>query len=122
MFRGSYDSSEFLKNGNIISFNVVVCKNKNNLNLCACVFNIVSSPTIERFILETYTISSYNSDNTKQKGVITFTNLFNNSGSGIVNAPEIVAYTVTGVEGIYSYVKKVIIDFNNSTRQVYFCS
>lgn len=122
-FRGSYNKTNFVVNGNVVAVDTNICKNKDGYNLCSFVFDYVkgNKETDPIFTLETYTITSFNTDLTKQKGVITITNLYNDTGSGGVSTGGIVAFNVLGGNGIYSEIKTVIIDFNNTERQLYFC-
>lgn len=123
LFRGSFDVTTINKTENIITNNADICKNKNGYNIYTQNFNYVNasplgSPT---FLYVSFIFSSYNTDLTKQKGVISFNNLLVNSGSGGISVPGIYLFPVSAANGIYEGVKSVIIDSLLPIRQLYFC-
>ena len=122
IFKGSYDINSIVIKGNIVTNNMNVCENKNGYNIYTDIFYYTkTSSDAPIFSLETFTLSSYNCDLSQQKGVITFTNLYSNSGSGGVSTASIIPFNVIGADGIYKDITRVIIDTENSIRQVYFC-
>jgi hypothetical protein len=123
IFKGYYNKNNInINKNNSATVNTNICKNKNGYNLCSYIFNYVKGSDSKEFSLETYTLSSYNSDLNKEKGVITFTNLYYDSGAAAgITSPLIIAFNVLGGNGIYSEIKTVIIDCTDTERKLYFC-
>ena len=124
VFKGSYDLANIVVKGNSAAIDANICENKHGYNIFGVVFNYVQTAQLGApvFISESYNLSSYTEDLTEQKGIITFTNLYNDSGSGGISKASIHSFNVLGSNGIYKGIKNVIIDFTNPVRQLYFCT
>ncbi len=67
---------------------------------------------------ETFTITSFEKDLKTKLGLIEFTNFYPNSGT--LTSSNFLFYDVLTKSGLYSHVKRVIIDFTNDVRIIYF--
>ena len=125
IFRGSYDiNGRNLIGGNILVNKINICKNKNGVNVVSDVFEYINTlgSTTSNFLQETYTIKSYDSSLKKYYGTIVYTSFYPDSGSDGVTSPGTYSFLVLNGDGIYEGITRVIIDANESIRQVYFCS
>ncbi len=128
-FIGSYDRSKaFVQqipgypggNGGLVTNIAGVCSNTliSNNYVATGTGLIGSAP----FADETYSMVSYSKENDLLKlGTVIWSGTYREeiSESG-QTAPSIQDFVVTGATGIYSGVSRVIIDFNNIIRVVYF--
>lgn len=83
----------------------------------------LESPLIggNTFIDETFSMVSYPKENELPKlGNLIFSGTYREKIIDNITAPSIQEFPVTGSSGIYSEVSRVIIDFNNPTRVLYF--
>ena len=77
------------------------------------------------FTDDTYSLASYPKDNNKlpKIGSLIWSGIYKERLSRIDNLttpPSIQQFAVTGADGIYTGVNKVIIDYNNSIRVLFF--
>jgi hypothetical protein len=87
----------------------------------------ITDKTLDNLLLVngTFTLSSYKKNCNKKIydkkiGQITWNGLFPDRNSNNYTNPNFLSFTILGGSGIYSKVTKVIIDYTNETRKVYF--
>lgn len=82
----------------------------------------LESPLTESvFIDETFSMVSYPKDNQSSKlGNLIWSGTYREKIIDGVTAPSIQDFPVTGSTGIYSGINRVILDYNNPTRILYF--
>lgn len=83
----------------------------------------IESPLIggSTFIDETFSMVSYPKDNQLPKlGNLIWSGTYREKIIDNITAPSIQDFPVTGSSGIYSKISRVIVDYNNPTRVLYF--
>lgn len=130
-FIGTYDISKPFLTQKIFGFpGLNFGLNTNIAGVCSDTFisvNLVITgtgiPGGPRYSDETYSMVSYpdSKEELPKLGSIIWsgTRRINISDSGIT-PPSVQEYAVTGTSGIYSNINKVIIDYNNVVRIIYF--
>lgn len=121
-FTGLFDTNYGNIQGNINTIPIEIYKNPGGNNIMTIVFYQVTEKTKPnvQFYQETYTIASYDAVLIKKKGGITFSGLYPNQGSGGVTTASIQSFIVLGGEGLYEGIVKVVIDFTEPVRKMYF--
>lgn len=134
LFTGEYNISERgssiqKSTGSFVPASINLCELKNSYNIIANEYfngssNLINSP---EFISETYNLVSYQPDPLyssgfgKKYGLLVWTGTYPNAKTPNENTlPSVHSFDVTTQSGIYSDVKKVIIDFRDPIRKMYF--
>ncbi len=121
-FTGLYDTNYRNVQGNISTLPCEIYINPGGYNIRTAQWYYVNDKTKPniQFLQESYTISSYDSILVKKKGEITFNGLYANQGTGGITTPSIQTFVVLGGDGIYENIMKVVIDFTDPVRKMYF--
>jgi hypothetical protein len=119
LFTGTYDINELgYGDGQTLPVNLQVLPNSVNiLNVPFELFEAFPDNS-EKFLTETYNLTSWSTNLKEQFGFISFKNSFPSSGQ--VLAPVVIQLAVSGKFGIFRKVDKVIIDYTNPIRVIYF--
>jgi len=73
-----------------------------------------------QLLYETYTFSSYKNNFSKKIGQITWNAFYPDNGKNGNTVSKFEQFTILGNSGIYNKVTKIIIDFSNDLRKIYF--
>lgn len=119
LFIGTYDvNNNNVQNDGITStLPANITKGHDTLTVYAYNVNTIVEPNIP-WLNETYTVSSYNSDFTKKYGQLTWVGFYPNNGD--VTDGGIKVFPAYAGIGKYSKIIKVIIDFSQDIRKMYF--
>lgn len=121
-FTGIYDKNYSNIQGNINTIPCEIYTNPGGYNIMTVEFyqvNDKTKPNIQ-FYQETYTIASYDVVLVKKRGGITFNGLYPNQGTGGFTSASIQSFVVLGGDGLYENIVKVVIDFTEPVRKMYF--
>ena len=128
LFEGSYNLGDITYNSaTLVTIPYEISINKCGSNIGVTESNYVKDKTENnlQLLYETYTLSSYKKEcnqsvyNNKIGG-ITWNGFYPNSGTNTDTTSSFQTFVVLGGSGIYSKVTKIVIDFRNSVRKVYF--
>ncbi len=72
----------------------------------------------QEFMTEYYNLTSFSQNLQKQCGYISFTNTY--PSDIVITSIPALEFPVAAKNGIYEYVDKVIIDYTNDIRVIYF--
>jgi len=127
LFEGYYDNALSNNQNNLSTIPCDISANKCGYNVEVIQYYYVNDTNQSnlRLLYETYTLSSYNKMcnnvlTNKKTGQITWNGFYPDAGTGGNTTATIQQFVVLGGDGIYSKVKKVIIDFRNTIRKIYF--
>ena len=122
LFVGEYNITTKLVKGNIGTLPYKISIDKKATGICTFDFsyvNTIKTPNV-KYANETYYTSSYNTLG-KKIGQIVWTGLYIDSPTQAgVTTGGIFTFIVIGKDGIYKKVKRVIMDFTNQIRKIYF--
>jgi hypothetical protein len=128
LFVGSYNLADITYN----SETLVTIPYKISINKCGSNIGVTESIYVKdktennlQLLYETYTLSSYKKEHNKSVydnkiGEITWNGFYPNSGTNTDTTSSFQTFVVLGGSGIYSKVKKIVIDFRDSIRKIYF--
>jgi hypothetical protein len=122
LFTGLYDTKLRNVQNNISTLPCEISINKHGYNIRSSQWNYVNDKANpnNKFLLETYTLSSFDKKNNKI-GQINWSGFYPDATSqGGITTNGIQNFVVLGSDGIYKKVKKVIIDFSDTIRKLYF--
>lgn len=116
LFTATYDVTKFGA-GDTTPVNVSIVPNAYSIiNIPNTSFQAL--PALQQFMTEYYNLTSFSQNLEKQRGYISFTNTYP-SDNDITSIPAI-EFPVAAKSGIYEYVDKVVIDYTNDIRVIYF--
>ena len=122
LFTGTYDRTTFYNNNDDTTLvNLSVLPNSVNiLNIPFAIFPTFPNSS-EILITETYNITSWNRDLNQQYGYISFTNTYpTDTDSDGFTKQIVLQLAVAAKFGNFRSVDKVIIDYTNPVRVIYF--
>lgn len=122
LFKGTYDTANRNLIANISTLPCNIDANPNGFNIRTAQFYYVyEKDSPERFLLETYDLSSYKNDMVTKIGEIVWNGLYQQSeGQEGITSAGIQRFIVFGKSGIYKNVTSIVIDFTNPIRTIYF--
>jgi len=128
LFEGSYNLNDITYNSQTlvtIPYEISINKCGSNIGVTESIYVKDKTKNNLQLLYETYTISSYKKDvtqsgNNDKVGEITWNGFYPNSSTNTDTTSPFQAFVVLGTNGIYKKVTKVVIDFRNTIRKVYF--
>jgi len=120
LFTGSYNLDNVYRTTNTSSLLMNISKNTLGQNIRVVEFYIIEPNNETPNILsEEYNIHSYDSNNLSM-GEIQVTSTYINDTLSSVSQAGLFNLNTTGSDGIYKNVTRVVLDTNNTIRQLYF--
>ena len=125
LFLGTYNVNNVKQTGpSILNLQALIETNPQGYNILIDNFYNTKNDLIPQinFLLETITLSSYESDITLKNGQIQYTGFYKNNSSQDSATTEnlFVVYSVNSADGIYKNVSKVILNAISDERILYF--
>jgi hypothetical protein len=128
LFEGSYNLGDITYNSSTLTtipYEISINKCGSNIGVTESIYVKDKTKNNLQLLYETYTLSSYKKEyvqNTYDNkiGEITWNGFYPNSGSNTDTTSPFQTFVVLGGSGIYSKVTKIVIDYRNSVRKVYF--
>jgi len=124
LFTGTYNVNDAnYGDGDTVDVNISCLQGDFSvMNVPSVSFNsIPQDPSSVLFLTEVYNLTTWSPNLINQIGFISWTNSYPNPGtSNNVTSIPIVSFAVSAKSGFYSKVDKVIIDYTNQIRVMYF--
>jgi hypothetical protein len=128
LFEGSYNLNDITYNSatlTTIPYEISINKYGSNIGVTESIYVKDKTENNLQLLYETYTLSSYKKECNQSLydnkiGEITWNGFYPNSGTNTDTTSSFQTFVVLGVNGIYTKVTKIVIDFRNSIRKVYF--
>jgi hypothetical protein len=128
LFEGSYNLEDITYNNATlvtIPYEISINKCGSNIGVTESIYVKDKTQNNLQLLYETYTLSSYKKEYSQSVydnkiGEITWNGFYPNSGTNTDTTSSFQQFVVLGGSGIYTKVKKIVIDFRNSIRKIYF--
>jgi hypothetical protein len=121
LFTGTYDVNSF-NYGDLDTTTVNLSVLPNSTNILNTPFNLFQAlpNNPQKLITEYYNITSWSQDLQKQFGFISFVNTYPTEKNVKITIQPVLQFGVAAKFGIFRSVDKVIIDYTNPIRVMYF--
>ncbi len=123
LFTGTYDINNRNLQGNISTIPINLSINPNGLTIINSLSYRSQDKSLPplKFIERDATISTWTNTSLETRiGQITMNAFYKDDTTGEIVSSTIQEYTVDGVFGVFSKVNRVILDFTNNPRVIYF--
>jgi hypothetical protein len=128
LFEGEYNLDDLTYNNETlvtIPYEISINKCGSNIGVTESIYVKDKTQNNLQLLYETYTLSSYKKEYSQSVydnkiGEITWNGFYPNSGTNTDTTSPFQQFVVLGGSGIYTKVKKIVIDFRNSIRKIYF--